>query len=152
SAVDVYAEPSAKGAIAILGDSITDGHSSTVNANHRWPDFLADRIQQQGKGNRYSVLNAGISGNNILRDSPVYGQNALARLNADVIRQCSITHVILLEGLNDTGHAPDTLDAGELIAGMKQIAEQVHAHDVPRVAGTLNPFKGATIRKYYTED
>src|SRR5699024_11272983 len=55
SAVDVYAEPSAKGAIAILGDSITDGHSSTVNANHRWPDFLADRIQQQGKGNRYSV-------------------------------------------------------------------------------------------------
>ena len=152
SAVDVYAEPSAKGAIAILGDSITDGHSSTVNANHRWPDFLADRIQQQGKGNRYSVLNAGISGNKILRDSPVYGPNALARLNADVLRQSGITHVILLEGLNDIGHEPHTLDADEIIAGMKQIADQVHAQDVTIFAGTLTPFKGATIRNYYTEE
>ncbi|HEX6594185.1 MAG TPA: SGNH/GDSL hydrolase family protein [Bacillota bacterium] len=152
SAVDVYAEPSVKGAIAILGDSITDGHSSTVNANHRWPDFLADRLQQQGKGNRYSVLNAGISGNKILRDSPVYGPSALARLNEDVLRQTGVTHVILLEGLNDIGHVPHTLDADEIIAGMKQIADEVRAKDVKIFAGTLTPFKGATIRNYYTEE
>src|SRR5699024_7932347 len=62
------------------------------------------------------------------------------------------THVILLEGLNDIGHEPHTLDADEIIAGMKQIADQVHAQDVTIFAGTLTPFKGATIRNYYTEE
>ena len=84
-AVDVLAQPSVKGAIVTLGDSITDGHSSTLNANHRWPDYLAERIQRQGKGRQYSVLNSGISGNKILRDSPVYGVNALARLDGDLL-------------------------------------------------------------------
>src|SRR5699024_12763768 len=65
SAVDVYAEPSAKGAIAILADSITDGHSSTVNANHRSPGVVADRIQQHGEGRRYYGRNDGMSGNEI---------------------------------------------------------------------------------------
>lgn len=151
SAVDVQAEPSAKGAIVTLGDSITDGHSSTANANHRWPDFLADRIQQQGKGKKYSVLNAGISGNKILRDSPIYGENALARLNRDVLNQSGVTHVILLEGINDIGHVPHTLDAEKIIAGMKQIADQVQAKGLNIFAGTLTPFKGTTIRNYYTE-
>lgn len=151
-AVDVLAQPSVKGAIVTLGDSITDGHSSTLNANHRWPDYLAERIQRQGKGRQYSVLNSGISGNKILRDSPVYGVNALARLDRDVLTQSGATHVILLEGINDIGHEPHTFDANKIIAGMKQIVDQVHASGLKVYGGTLTPFEGTTIEGYYTEE
>jgi lysophospholipase L1-like esterase len=148
----VLAQPSVKGAIVTLGDSITDGHSSTLNANHRWPDYLAERIQRQGKGRQYSVLNSGISGNKILRDSPVYGVNALARLDRDVLTQSGATHVILLEGINDIGHEPHTFDANKIIAGMKQIVDQVHASGLKVYGGTLTPFEGTTIEGYYTEE
>ena len=33
-------------AIVTLGDSITDGAHSTHNANRRWPDVLAARLNQ----------------------------------------------------------------------------------------------------------
>jgi lysophospholipase L1-like esterase len=151
-AVDVVAKPSVKGAIVTLGDSITDGHSSTLNANHRWPNYLAERIQERGEGRQYSVLNSGISGNKILRDSPVFGVNALARLDRDVITQSGVTHVILLEGINDIGHQPHTLDANEIIAGMKQIVDQTHAAGLKIYGGTLTPFEGTTIEGYYTEE
>src|SRR5215831_7132535 len=43
-------------AIAILGDSITDGRGSTTNGNDRWPDDLARRLQSSGATN-VAVLN-----------------------------------------------------------------------------------------------
>ncbi len=39
-------------AVVPFGDSITDGDGSTVDANHRWPDFLAERLQQEGRAGR----------------------------------------------------------------------------------------------------
>ncbi|WP_408007693.1 SGNH/GDSL hydrolase family protein [Pseudalkalibacillus sp. A8] len=152
SGVDVLTKKNHGRVIVTLGDSITDGHSSTIDANLRWPDILDDRLDEEYPNKNFSVLNAGISGNKILRDSPVYGVNALARLNRDVLSQTGATDVILLEGINDIGHIPHTLDSEKIIAGMEQIASQVHSKGLRIYAGTLLPFRDTTIKGYFTEE
>jgi hypothetical protein len=62
-------------ALVAIGDSITDGYTSTKDANHRWPNFLAERLAASGKG-QIAVLNAGISANRILHGSGPDGMNA----------------------------------------------------------------------------
>ncbi|WP_261134257.1 SGNH/GDSL hydrolase family protein [Bacillus sp. Marseille-Q3570] len=152
SGVDVLTKKNDGRVIVTLGDSITDGHSSTIDANLRWPDILDDRLDEKYHNKNYSVLNAGISGNKILRDSPVYGVNALARLNRDVLSQTGATDVILLEGINDIGHLPHTLDSEKIIAGMDQIAAQAHAKGLRIYAGTILPFRDTTIKNYFIEE
>lgn len=149
--------PDADGAIVTLGNSITDGYASTIDANAAYPDVLAERINDR-KGLHKAVLNAGISGNRLLNNSDCCGVNAIARLDRDVLTQTGVTDVILLEGINDIGFErndePDTaphesVTAEQIIAGMQQIIRQVHAQGVRIHGGTLTPFKGADY--YYPE-
>ena len=157
SRVDVIA-PDAVGAVVAFGDSITDGAASTSDTNNRWPDHLARRLLAQGI--KMGVLNAGIGGNRVLNEAAVppgvdvraigSGINALARFERHVLSQPGITHVIVLEGINDIGNARNnpTPTAEDLIAGHKQLIEQAHAHGLKIYGATLTPFWGAA---YYTE-
>ena len=132
------------GAIVALGDSITDGTRSTPDTNSRWPDILAGRLAAQKV--RMAALNAGIGGNQVLGDfSP--GMNALARLDRDVLMQTGVTHVIVMEGINDIRRwrdvgrttAPTT---AELIAGHKQIILRARARGLRIYGATLTPCEG----------
>jgi lysophospholipase L1-like esterase len=157
SRVDVVA-PDAAGAIVAFGDSITDGSRSTPDTNNRWPDHLARRLQAQGT--RMAVLNAGIGGNRVLNEAPVppgvdvravgAGINALARFEHHVLSLPGVTHVIVLEGINDIGNARQnpTPTADDLIAAHQQLIEQAHARGIRMIGATLTPFWGAA---YYTE-
>ncbi len=100
SGVDVLSEEGAA-AVVTLGDSITDGELLMPDSNHRWPDFLAERLHAwRGRSEVKGVLN-GISGNQVLNDD--YGQSTLARFDRDVLGQAGVSHVIVLEGINDLG-------------------------------------------------
>ena len=157
SRVDVVA-PDATGAIVAFGDSITDGARSTPDTNSRWPDQLARRLQAQGI--KMGVLNAGIGGNRVLSEAAVpagvdaravgAGINALARFERHVLSLPGVTHVIVLEGINDIGNARQnpTPTAADLIAAHKQLIEQAHARGIKIIGATLTPFWGAA---YYTE-
>lgn len=151
SGLDVLTKDKKARVIVTLGDSITDGYGSTLDANHRYPDYLAKRLED--KFNReVSVLNAGISGNRILQDSPIFGVKALDRLNRDVLSQTGVTDVILLEGINDIGQLPHNYNTDQIIAGMKKIADEVHAKGLRIYAGTLTPYQGTTFPDYFTEE
>jgi lysophospholipase L1-like esterase len=154
--VDVLVSPSIKGAVVALGDSITDGTASTLNANHRWPNDLARRFLAGPHGLVMSVLDEGFGGNRVLNDSACFGVNAVARLDRDVLAQTGVRDVILLEGINDIGFSaappspfsvcfqPATdVSAVQIIAGYQQIITQVHAKGLKIFGGTLTPFKGA---------
>jgi lysophospholipase L1-like esterase len=93
--------------VVTLGDSITDGYRSEVDGNHRWPDRLAERLVARPNAEPVGVVNAGISGNRILRDHPedLFGANALARLDRDVLSVPGLRWVVLMEGINDIGHS-----------------------------------------------
>jgi lysophospholipase L1-like esterase len=134
--------PDSVGAIVALGDSITDGTHSTIDMNHRWPDVLAGRLAKAGV--RVGMLNAGIGGNRVLADGN--GPSALSRFDRDVIAQPGVTHVIVLEGINDIGQARQNAVPGgaELIAAHKQMIERAHARGLKIYGATLTPFEGAT--------
>jgi lysophospholipase L1-like esterase len=152
SRVDVVA-PDAAGAVVAFGDSITDGARSTADTNNRWPDQLARRLLSQGM--KMGVLNAGIGGNRVLSEAAVppgvdtraigAGMNALARFERHVLSQSGITHIIVLEGINDIGNARQnpTPTAQDLIAGHKQLIDQAHARGLKIIGATLTPFWGA---------
>jgi lysophospholipase L1-like esterase len=157
SRVEVVASDAA-GAIVAFGDSITDGTRSTPDTNNRWPDHLAGRLL--GQGLKLAVLNAAIAGNRILSEATVppgvdvravaQGVNALARFEHHALSQPGITHIIVLEGINDIGIARQnpTPTAEDLIAGHKQLIEQAHTRGLKILGATLTPFYGAA---YYTE-
>ncbi len=144
--IDVAATPGSRSIIA-FGDSITDGVRSTPNANHRWPDILAARLQQDPKLAQVGVLNEGIGGNHVLYEG--FGPNALARLDRDVLAQSSARYVIVLESINDIGglvrvQAPwQAVTAAQLEFGLKQIADRAHEHGLKIFGGTITPYGGA---------
>ncbi|BCJ31625.1 SGNH/GDSL hydrolase family protein [Actinocatenispora sera] len=131
--VDVLSRP-VRGTVVAFGDSITDGSFSTIDADHTYPDRLADRLA------RWAVLNEGIGGNAILTDTAGGGQSALHRFRHDVLDQPGVTSVVLLEGVNDIGAGAT---AAQLEAGMTQLVELAHAHCLRIVGGTITPFHGS---------
>lgn len=134
-------------AIVTLGDSITDGALSSRNANRRWPDVLAARLQQAKRLDTVSVLNEGIGGNRVLNDG--YGPNALARLDRDVLSQDGVRYLIILEGINDIGRLAklqspdDEITAPQLELALQQIADRAHEHGIKVYGATLTPYGGA---------
>jgi lysophospholipase L1-like esterase len=155
------AAPASAASIVAFGDSITDGARSTVDANQRWPNILANRLAEQKSTRELGVLDEGIGGNRILHDPAVnirFGVNGLARFTRDVLAQPGVRYVIVLEGINDIGHpgesAPQTeaVTADDLIAGLKQMIERAHEHGIKIFGATLTPFGGTTIHGYFTPE
>jgi lysophospholipase L1-like esterase len=143
--------------VVALGDSITDGYRSEVDANHRWPDRLAERLAARSGAEPVGVVNEGIGGNRILHDHPedLFGPNALARLDRDVLSVPGLRWVVLMEGINDIGHSTSAdlpeqdVSAEEIIAGMKQIIARVHQHGAKIYGATLTPYEGTTFHGFY---
>jgi lysophospholipase L1-like esterase len=149
SSLDVLA-PADAGAIVAFGDSITDGTTSTVDANRSWPSLLSERLVANPATANISVLNMGIAGNQILGDGA--GVAALARFDRDVLSQPGVKWLMILEGINDMnlagrGGATTTgpaLTADDLIGGMKQMIERAHTQGIKVIGCTLTPFGGAS--------
>ncbi|WDF74430.1 GDSL-type esterase/lipase family protein [Novosphingobium sp. KACC 22771] len=126
-------------------------HCRAGRFRHRWQQgqtrcsaWLARRLAARKGGGRHTVLNAGIAGNRVL--SPGWGAVSMARLDRDVLRIDGLTHLILLEGINDinfSGHSLfgdySDITAEELIAGYRQIIARAHARSVKIYLGTLTP-------------
>ncbi len=141
-------------AIVALGSSTTDGAHSSMDANHRWPDYLATRLQADARLRNRSVLNEGIGGNRVLHDGRgpsglAFGVSASARFDRDVLSQAGVRYVVLFEGGNDINHPGDsaplseTITADDLITGYRQIIARAHEHGLYVVVATITPFEGS---------
>jgi lysophospholipase L1-like esterase len=130
--------------IVTLGDSITDGVRATPDSNRRWPDLLAERLQKAGRTS-VGVANAGISANRLLSEGD--GYNALARFDSDVLAVPGVSHVVILEGVNDLGSAArdkrPMLPADALIGAYRQMIARAHDRGVKVILATILPYKGA---------
>ncbi|WP_068090528.1 SGNH/GDSL hydrolase family protein [Novosphingobium rosa] len=144
SGIDVISAKPLRSVVA-FGDSITDGVRATVDSDRRWPDQLAGRLQQAGM-TQVGVANQGISGNKVLQDGA--GIGALARFDRDVLGVPGVSHVIVLEGVNDIGGAFQTgqqasFDAVALINAYRQMVLRAHDHGIKVLLATILPYKGA---------
>ena len=128
---------SATGVIVAIGNSITDGALSTRDANTRWPNVLAARLLASSEPMK-GVVNAGISGGRVLTYGS--GPSALARFDRDVLATPGLTHVILLEGINDIARsAVDGVTAEDIIFGYRQLIARAHDRGVAIIGATLTP-------------
>jgi lysophospholipase L1-like esterase len=168
SGVSVTGAPKA-GTVVTLGDSITDGSITAVNANHRWPDFLARRLQASSSLRQLGVLNKGIGGNrllydgNVLADTPIpgfgplFGDSALARFDRDVAAQPGARYLIVLLGINDIGQpgsvapASEAVTVDDLIYGYRQLIARAHERGLRVFGATMTPFQDAAIPGYYSQ-
>jgi lysophospholipase L1-like esterase len=136
--------------VVAFGDSITDGYNSTVDANTRYPNFLSQRLLDAAGPGKYSVVNAGISGNRVLND--VIGPAGVSRFQRDVLGVSGVTDVIILLGVNDIGFASfvpeQAVSAQAIIDGLSGLVGDANSFGAPVLLGTLLPFKGAA---YYDE-
>ena len=141
----VYAQTDHPPAVVVaLGDSITEGASSTLGADADWPSVLARRLDMACPAG-FVVVNAGISGNQVVRDGR--SPNVRARLDRDVLSLPGVTHVILIEGINDIRHDGDPAHVGrspqEVIAAYRQVIARLHLRGIKVVGGTLTAFAGS---------
>src|SRR6516165_4544239 len=143
--VDVLA-PSDAGCVVALGDSLTDGNISTIDAFSRWPDQLARRLIARA-GRPVGVMNNGLGGNRILHD--IRGNNGLRRFDRDVLAQPGVTHVVVMLGTNDLRNRwakPDEeVNADQMIAGMKQLVVRAHTRGIKIFGATLTGFENETF-------
>ena len=138
--VDVTTTPRVVGTVVTLGDSITDGYQSTINANTRWPNDLARRLDAL-PGATMSVADEGISSNQLLAGGGQAGVSAVSRFNRDVAERAGVKDVIVLEGINDIGLS--NASASQVIGAYKQLIADAHAAGLKIFGGTLTPFKGS---------
>jgi len=136
--------------IVAFGDSITDGLGSTVDANRRYPNDLSRRLNALGSG--FSTVNAGISGNRVLRDGR--GPSGISRFDRDALGQSAVSGVIILLGINDIGvseRLPEQDASAEAITdGLATLIAEARGRELRVMLGTLLPFKG-TNPPYYSD-
>ncbi|HEL3811559.1 TPA: SGNH/GDSL hydrolase family protein [Stenotrophomonas maltophilia] len=130
--------------VVVIGDSITDGATASLDQDQRWTDHLAVRLAPRG----VAVVNAGISGNRLLRDG--MGESVLARLQRDGLDQPGVASVIVLIGINDISwpgtafaRAQPRPSLAELQTGYRALAELAHRRGLRILGATLTPFAGA---------
>ena len=142
--IDVEAPPEAA-AIAILGNSITDGRGSGTNKQNRWTDVLSERLLNNAATSRYSVLNLGIGGNRVIHGG--LGPTALDRFDRDILTQSGVRWLLILEGINDIGGAKTEETAlqvvNDLIDAYSLMIEKAHAKGIKVFGCTILPFEGS---------
>ena len=149
SGIDVYTMSNNMSAIAIIGNSITDGKCSTDNAQNRWPDVMSEMLQLKHKITNQGVLNLGI-GNNRVTVPGGFGALAKERFDRDILMQNGVKKVIIFEGVNDIGAARNGSSetvARQIIESIQGMMKKAKARKMKVYLGTITPFKGAG---YYT--
>ncbi|MEV8600077.1 SGNH/GDSL hydrolase family protein [Streptomyces griseoviridis] len=148
TSLDVLSNDS-DGTVVAFGDSLTDGITSTVNTNRRWTDVLSERLRtaiESGRDlPRYSVVNEGISGNQILADGlgrPADNQNGLGRFPRDVLGRTNVKVVVIDLGVNDILRNPRLADPDKITGGLRALVGQAHARGIKVIGATLMPFQG----------
>lgn len=145
------AKPAA--AVAVIGDSITDGRGSGTNKQDRWPDILAIALMNNHAAKPVGVLNLGIGGNCVLRGG--LGPTALNRFDHDILKQNGVRWLVIFEGVNDLGSTRDSAAAIQvaqnLIAAYQKMIDEAHAKGMKVYGGTITPIKKSFYYKDYRE-
>jgi lysophospholipase L1-like esterase len=126
--------------IVAFGDSITDGAASANDANAAWPDVLSRRLPALPDGTPVCVINMGIGSNRLLT-SDAAGPAGVKRLEDDVLSRPNVSHLILMEGINDISY--EQVLAEKLIAAYEQVIERAHAKGIKVFGATLLPIQNS---------
>ncbi len=126
--------------IVALGDSITDGAASATDANGSWPDVLSRRLPTSSDGAGVAVINMGIGSNRFV-SAALAGPTGTERFEEDVLERPNVTHVILMEGINDISY--EQVAPTVLIDAYQAAVARAHARGIKVVIATLLPIQNS---------
>ncbi|WP_206793860.1 SGNH/GDSL hydrolase family protein [Amycolatopsis sp. MtRt-6] len=156
--IDVLA-PSTAATVIAFGDSLVDGMETTPDADAPWPSVLARRLAADAGLPPRAVINMGIAGNRVLRETDGMGASALARFDRDVLARPGARWLILLEGVNDAifGLMPgmpesERATAADIVTGYRMLIARAHRHGLRVVGCTWPPIGGSPIFTLEFED
>jgi len=145
-AIDVVANKDSR-AVAILGNSITDGRGSTTNKQNRWTDNFSRALLANESTKDVSVLNLGIGGNLVTGG---LGPAAYKRFDRDILQQAGVKYAIIFIGTNDVGYSPDINGTyNTLVTYFTSWVEKAHTAGIKIYGATITPFKNSS---HYTTD
>jgi lysophospholipase L1-like esterase len=87
----------------------------------------------------------------------------LARFDRDVLALPGVTHIVLMEGINDIGFPgakiwgvfladpADVHTSEELVEAYLQLISRAHAHGIKLIGATMTPCEGVDLPGYYSE-
>lgn len=137
SSIDVLA-PDSSAAVAVLGNSITDGYGLHNGPNNKWTHFFSERLLQNPSTSHVSVLNLGIGATWLTT-------NGIGRFQQDILEQSGLRWIIVFYGVNDIG---GNASADNIINAYKSLISQAHARNIRIYGATITPFKG---HGYYSD-
>lgn len=142
SGIEVQATTTKTAAVAVLGNSITDGRGSGTNKQNRWTDILSERLLGNPSTSHYGVLNLGIGGNCVLHGG--LGPTALSRFDRDILSQRGVRWLVILEGINDIGGIRSEEGGARLVENMidayTTMVDKAHAKGIKVYGCTILPF------------
>ena len=127
-------------AIAIIGNSITDGRGTTTNLQDRWTDFLADKLQANEATRNIAVLNLGIGGNAVCFGG--LSDPAVKRFDRDCLQQAGVKTIVVFEGINDLGgtNGDAEMRAKKIIECYKDFIKKAHDRGMKIYGATISPY------------
>jgi lysophospholipase L1-like esterase len=133
--------------IAIFGDSVSEGATTTLNANRRVSDVLSRRFNPPHGPGRLAVLNQSTGCGRLLFD--FCGPSGLSRFDREVLDATGVNQVVIALGLVDIiyptafGVPAELVSSDQIIAGLRQLIRRAR-QDGLRVYGATIPPNGST--------
>jgi len=133
--------------LAIIGDSISEGSTTTLNANRRVSDVLSRWFNPPVGPGRLAVLNQGTGCGRLLFDT--CGPKGLSRFGREVLNATGVNQVVIELGYVDIifptafGVPDEIVSADQIIAGLKHLVRRARL-DGLRVYGATIPPNAST--------
>jgi lysophospholipase L1-like esterase len=144
------------GALAIIGDSISEGATTTLDANRRVTDVLSRRLNPPGSPPRLAVLNQATGCGRLLTD--FCGPSGVSRFERDVLNATGITRVLIELGYVDiifptaAGIPAEIVSAEQITAGIRQLALRARMRGLNVYGATLTPNEGTPFPNVHTPE
>jgi lysophospholipase L1-like esterase len=140
------------GVLAIIGDSVSEGATTTLDANRRVTDVLSRWFNPPRDPARLAVLNQATGCGRLLRD--FCGPSGLSRFERDVLNAAGITQVVLELGYGDIifPAAAGIASPDEIIAGIRQLIRQARMRGLKVYGATMTPNEGTTFPDVHTPE
>ena len=142
--------------LAVFGDSVSEGATTTLDANRRATDDLSRWFNPRFLPPQMAVLNQSTGCGRLLRD--FCGPSGLSRFQRDVLNAAGISHVVLALGLVDiifptaAGDPTQLASVDEIIAGIRQLIKQARARGLKVYGATISPNEGTTFPNTHTPE
>jgi lysophospholipase L1-like esterase len=144
------------GALAVFGDSLSEGATTTLNANRRVTDVLSRWFNPPIGAPRLALINQSSGCGRLLWD--FCGPKGLSRFDREVLNASGVNQVVLELGYGDiifptaVGDPTQLVSAEQIIDGIRQLARRAHMRGLRVVCATLLPNGSSPIPGVYTPE